>query len=189
LSLIATDKVVLAGYTVSREDRESVAHPEQTISLHSLDDQTKRRRGKSFSGEERLGGFTLEELRKIARDAEQLLQKIKRLRATDIVQDLRMKGKFNRGDLLSGHPKFHAPDHRFAGLIALPDLVKKSYTRRTPDRDELRIIFAEYVNRQTGDYRDSLRADILRCIVPNNSKRPISSKGEYAFRKRHSVGC
>jgi len=187
LTLIATDKVLLHADTISRPDGEQVTLPERTISLHSLDDRTKEKRGKKFGGEQRLGGFTLEELRKIARDAEQLLEKITRLRSTDVVQDLRPKGQFKRGDLLAGHPQFHSPDHRFAGIMALPDLVKKSYTRRNPDRDELRITFAKYVKKQTGDDQDSLRADILRCIVPNDPKRPISSKGEYAFRKRHRI--
>ncbi len=106
-------------------------------------------------------GLEVEDLGRIAEEAEQLWCKILRLRRTPLVTTLIQMGELPRSsdDLLGGLPGCGDP---FRGLRELPDLAKKWFgPRQRPDYTRLLTALCEHVSERTGSWHDSEVESIL----------------------------
>jgi hypothetical protein len=135
---------------------------------------------------EALGRRNLADLRQIAARAKRLKKEIEELRKTELVRSLVQDGTLPKGDLLAGS-QLKDTTKKLDGLIALPDIVKRRFSRKSVDRTTLRIDLAKHIREKTGDWQDRLRATLLLELLPHNPNRPISAKSEYRWRKRQKL--
>ncbi len=115
-------------------------------------------------------GLGLEDLRRIADEAEQLWKKILRLRRSPLVRELIQRGEIPRStdDLLSGLPGCGEP---FSGLRELPELAKKwSGPRQRPDFTRLLTSLYEHILERTRSWHDSEVGNILNSLLPKPPK-------------------
>jgi hypothetical protein len=113
----------------------------------------------AHAGDQRYGRFTPEDLRKIARQAKDLVHQIQRLKRTPLVRDFVTQGLIATDDLLAGSA---ADSACFDGLMRLPDLAKNYRSPQEAANDRLLSEVCRHVFEHTSAWNDRLICCLLQ---------------------------
>ena len=169
-------------WTLSWLAKDHYTSKGKKVPLHSLD-----------SWDDAAAGRNLDDLKRIAKKAEWLMDEITQLKMTPLLRSLESAGHFSIADLLyrTNIPDSHKS--RFEGLLKLPELAKDvAGPQKYRDRKEIQIKLLKHVRERTGKWQDQLVAKILIDVLPSGSvvnkpNRPISTNALRMWRKRHDL--
>jgi hypothetical protein len=130
-------------------------------------------------------GFSLRDLRNIAKRASKLRSDVAKLRKTPLVHTLVDREIVRDGDLLASSPMFPTNGSLpFEGLILLPELAKQGGPQRKPDLTIARKRIHKYIYMRTLEWHDRLFAAIYNDLFPDD---PQDEKNVQRWRSRHGL--
>ena len=128
-------------------------------------------------------GFTLKQLRTVAKRAKRLQEDVAKLRRTPLVSSLVECGKIPPGDLLFGS-QFPNGGGRFDSLLRLPELAREYGPQAKPDYTRMRKDIHLYIRRCTRSWNDRLFAEIHNALFPGTAQ---SERTVQRWRKIHCL--